>query len=88
MAVDNQCESKYQKAKTRDALIELIDVVQTLNKGRPFSDKYFDKAKQKLVQRREEEKEARKKFLAMEHDQWSKALKTAEGVSDRLSDNY
>ena len=24
----------------------------------------------------------------MEHDQWSKALKTAEGVSDRLSDNY
>ena len=62
MAVDNQCESKYQKAKTRDALIELIDVVQTFNKGRPFSDKYFDKAKQKLVQRREEEKEARKSF--------------------------
>ena len=88
MGVDNQCETEYQKKKTRDALLELIDVVQTLNKGRPFSDKYCDKAKQKLVQRGKEEKQARENFLAMEHDHWNEALNAAEEVSNCLSDHY
>ena len=62
MGLDNQCESEYQKKKTRDALVERIDVVQTANEGRPFSHVYFDKAKQKLVRRKDEEKQAREDF--------------------------
>ena len=88
MAVDNRCKSEYQKKKTREALVELIDVLQTANKGKPFSDKYFDKANQKLVQRTEEEIQARENFKKEELEQWREALRKAEEISDQLSQNH
>ena len=88
MGLDNQCESEYQKKKTRDALVELIDVVQTDNGGKPFSHMYFDKAQQKLVRRKDEEKQAREEFLEEELKLWKETLEKAEKVSDCISDNF
>ena len=88
MGLDNLCQSQYQKKKTRDALVELIDVVQTANGGTPFSHVYFDKAQQKLVRRKDEEKQAREDFLEEELKLWNEALEKAEKESDRISDNF
>ena len=88
MGLDNLCQSEYQKKKTRDALVELIDLVQTANGGRPFSHVYFDKAQQKLVRRKDEEKQAREDFLEEELKLWNEALEKAEKESDRISDNF
>ena len=88
MGLDNLCQSEYQKMKTRGALVELIDVVQTANGGRPFSHVYFDKAQQKLVRRKDEEKQAREDFLQEELKLWNEALDKAEKESDRISDSF
>ena len=88
MGVDNQCQSEYQKKKTRDALVELIDVVQTANRGRPFSHVYFDKAQQKLVRRKDEEKQAREDFLTEELKIWNETLEKAQKESDQISDGF
>ena len=88
MGVNNQCQSEYQKTKTREALVELIDVVQTANRGELFSHVYFNKANQMIVQRKEEEKQAREKFLEEELEQWREALRKAQKYSDKISDTY
>ena len=88
MALDNQCESDYQKNLTREALIEMIDVVQTANRGSPFTNAYFDKATKTLIQRKEKEEETRGKFLEEEINQWRDLLGKAEEVSNQISENH
>ena len=88
IGVDNQCESENQKTRTREAVIELIDVVQTANKGNHFSHAYFDKAQQKLVKKKKEEEQASLKFLKEEKEQWDNTLDKAKEISDGISDSH
>ena len=52
MGVENGLKSEYERTRMRDALIELIDVVQTKEQGRPYISKCLD-AEKKYVNSRE-----------------------------------
>ena len=87
IGVNNAFKSEYEKTGMRDAVIELIDVVQSKQKG-PFSDMYFDKAGQKLEKRKEDEEKARKQFEEEECELWQKLLEAVEKKLGKLLNKY
>ena len=84
MGVNNACKSEFERIGIRNAVIELIDVVQTQQKGKPFSHLYFDKADAKLKERRVEEERAREEFAKDE----CKRLDRAQEKLDNLLNRY
>ena len=44
MAVNNKYTCEYERIQQRDAIVELLDVVQTKNEAKCFKNQYFDKA--------------------------------------------
>ena len=89
MGVENNPEppTMYQKEKTRDAIIEMIDTMVSKNEGKPFRNLYFDEAKtvnsfeaakDLIKERTEEEEKARTKIIHDEITRFHNALKAAE----------
>ena len=66
LGVENHIQSEYERTRMRDALIELIDVVQSQQQGKPYRHIYFDRAEQKIRKYRIEEQMAREKLC--EHE--------------------
>ena len=88
IGVNNVLRSQYKRTGMRDVVIELIDVVQTEQQGKPFSHLYFDKAEDKLMERRDEEEKARAQFEEEECQRWEKLLQKAEKKLDQLLNKY
>ena len=86
IGVNNASKSSFEKNGMRDAVIELIDVVQTQQEGKPFSHLYFVRAKGKLEQRREKEEMAREKFAREECERCKDSLDKAEKKLVKLLD--
>ena len=66
MAVDNRCETEYERQKQRETLISLIDVVLHENDGKCFTYKYYDKIEKVLKDKAGGEEEAKQNILQRE----------------------
>ena len=88
MAVNNKYRCEYERVKQRDALIELIDVVQTKNDAKCFKNQYFDKAEKRLKLRKKEEEKARERLLEQEVAESHDAINKARSLADHFSDAY
>ena len=88
IAVNNKYRCEYERLKQRDALIDLIDVVQTKNNAKCFKNKYFDKAEKRLKLRRAEEEKARERLLEQEVAESHDAVNKARSLADHFSDAF
>ena len=88
IAVNNKYRCEYERLKQRDALIDLIDVVQTKNNAKCFKNKYFDKAEKRLKLRRAEEERARERLLEQEVAESHDAVNKARSLADHFSDAF
>ena len=88
IAVNNKYRCEYERLKQRDALIDLIDVVQTKNNAKCFKNKYFDKAEKRLKLRRAEEEKARERLLEQEVAESHGAVNKARSLADHFSDAF
>ena len=88
IAVNNKYRCEYERLKQRDALIDLIDVVQTKNNAKCFKNKYFDKAEKRLKLRRAEEEKARERLLEQEVAESHDAVYKARSLADHFSDAF
>ncbi len=88
MAINNTCKSEYERRLQREALIELIDVVQTENEAMCFKNKYFDKAERRLKERKKEEDKAKEELLEQEVAESQHAIGRSRAVANHMSDRY
>ena len=88
MGVENQLESEYERTRMRDAVIELIDVLQTERNGMPYRNKYFDKNEMRIREYEKEEQTFREKLCEYECERWRYLLKGAEVTTHHVLDKY
>ena len=89
MGAENHIESEYERRKMRDAVIELIDVLQSHQHGAPYGrNKYYDKGNGRIKEYEIEDQVLRGKLCEDECKRWRYLLERAEVIVYHVLDKY